>query len=470
MTRQAAPSAWASAMARRLSSIAAARPAASAAGNMPPRQRPVTVSPASRICRAAAADAHGLQHVAPGRDAGDAVAGAALDAVGEAPAFLHRDGVEAEGTRGRHATPCTASSDRMRGCRHIRIGQQPRGIGQPEQLGKMLDAAGGLLAADHGEVGLVAVQPGHEDHAGLVEAGRRLEDMPAQRHGRRQDGVEAGQVVRGQRRQRPAHRRRDRIEDAEQRVGMALRVAGDQFRVVEVVAGVHAHAARQAPAHGDLLLLVEQADLHAIHLGGAVADDGERRLHRLIVVGIAPVAVERGVEHLAQPVDDHRLLHLAQDAGIDAFVIRRAARRLGQRARGHQDDAAAHPLDRRALFLVGADDVVDRHVRRRAPGGRCRRRSPSPRRACPAWRRGCGGSAPAPPSNRGPCRAARCPSLPPRRGRATRGAGGRRWCGPSRPWRRARGPARPAGRPRHARRRARGAGRAAWPWGRRAGR
>ena len=48
-TRQRAPSAQASSTARRLSSSAARRPSRSAAGNMPPRHKPVTCSPASRM-------------------------------------------------------------------------------------------------------------------------------------------------------------------------------------------------------------------------------------------------------------------------------------------------------------------------------------------------------------------------------------------------------------------------------------
>src|SRR5690242_1315843 len=53
-TRHCASSACASSIARRLSSSAALRPAASAAGNMPPRHKPVTVNPCARIARAAA--------------------------------------------------------------------------------------------------------------------------------------------------------------------------------------------------------------------------------------------------------------------------------------------------------------------------------------------------------------------------------------------------------------------------------
>src|SRR6266550_1753612 len=48
----------------------------------------------------------------------------------------------------------------------IGIAQQTRGIGEAEQLGKMDDAARALLATDHREVRLVAVQPCHEHDAG----------------------------------------------------------------------------------------------------------------------------------------------------------------------------------------------------------------------------------------------------------------------------------------------------------------
>ena len=77
---------------------------------------------------------------------------------------------------------CTASS----GC-SSRLGR----IGEPEQLGEVAERARALLAADHREVRLVAVEPGEEDDAGLVEARRRLEDVARQRHGGREDGVEA---------------------------------------------------------------------------------------------------------------------------------------------------------------------------------------------------------------------------------------------------------------------------------------
>jgi hypothetical protein len=55
------------------------------------------------------------------------------------------------------------------------------------------------------------------------------------------------------------------------------------------------------------------------------------------VVGGAPVAGERRIEHLAQPMDDHRLLHLAQDAAIDPRVVVRALGGARQRAARHHD-------------------------------------------------------------------------------------------------------------------------------------
>ena len=186
-------------------------------------------------------------------------------------------------------------------------------------------------------------------------------------------------------------------------------------------------------------------------LAALAAIDVERDLHRLHVVRVAPVAGERRIEHLAEPVDDHRLLHLAEDAAVDLGVVVGRARGLDQRAARHQDDAAAELLDRRALLLVGADDVVDGDARAPARDGRCRRRSRSARRESPSRHRGCGGSARARSASPGPCRAARCPSLRRRRARATTDAGGTRWCAPSRSRRRARDRCRRADRRPHAR-------------------
>ena len=94
-------------------------------------------------------------------------------------------------------------------------------------------------------------------------------------------------------------------------------------------------------------------------LRGVVVDDRDGGVHGAVKIRRAPVALERRVEHVAEPVDDHRLAHLAEDAAVDLGVVVRRAGEPGERARGHQDDAPADRLDGRDLLLIGAGHVVD---------------------------------------------------------------------------------------------------------------
>ncbi len=215
----------------------------------------------------------------------------------------------------------------------------------------------------------MAVEPTHAHHAGLVVARRRAEDVARQRHSRREDFVEGPAIVFRQRHQRRRGGRRDGVENPQQRIRMTLGVAFDQLGIVEVVAGVHPHSrgrcggarspsSGQAPAHGDFLVLVEQGNLHAVHLGRVAGNNLERDLHRLVVVRMSPVSGQRRIEHLAQPVDDHRLPDLAEDALVDLVVIVRRLGHARQRPAGHEDNAAAERFDRGDLLLVGADHVV----------------------------------------------------------------------------------------------------------------
>src|SRR5438270_841307 len=84
-------------------------------------------------------------------------------------------------------------------------------------------------------------------------------------------------------------------------IRVSLRIAFDQLGEVEVVAGIHAHAFRQAPAHGDLLVLIQQGNLDAIDLGAVLRQHRQTRIHRRVVIFRAPVALQRGIEHLAEP-------------------------------------------------------------------------------------------------------------------------------------------------------------------------
>ena len=146
-------------------------------------------------------------------------------------------------------TPCSASSVFMRCTASSGCSIRPAASASLNSSAQVRQRTCALLAAHHHEVALVAVEPGHEHHAGLVEARGRLEDVARQRHRGRQDAVEA----------RLDHPR-PRAASAALAAGamaskmpssaslwrwLALRahaVAGDQLGVVEVVAGVHAHA------------------------------------------------------------------------------------------------------------------------------------------------------------------------------------------------------------------------------------
>ena len=92
--------------------------------------------------------------------------------------------------------PCSASRWRMRATASSGCSSRPARVGEAEDLGEVAERARALLAADHREVRLVAVQPGEEDDAGLVEACRRLEDVARERHRRREDRVEALDLAR----------------------------------------------------------------------------------------------------------------------------------------------------------------------------------------------------------------------------------------------------------------------------------
>ena len=74
----------------------------------------------------------------------------------------------------------------------------------------------------------------------------------------------------------------------------------------------------------------------------------------------SPIARQRRVEHLAQPVQDDRLLRLAEDAAVDALVVGRTRRDARERAAGHDDQLAAQLLDRGHLLFVAGDDLIDR--------------------------------------------------------------------------------------------------------------
>ena len=105
---------------------------------------------------------------------------------------------------------------------------------------------------------------------------------------------------------------------------------------------------------------VEQRDLDAVDLVGVRLDDVEHDVRRVLEIGRSPVSGERRVEHVAEPVQDHRARSPARAARRRPPVVVGAVRRGGQRAAGHQDHRRALALDERELLVVGAADVVER--------------------------------------------------------------------------------------------------------------
>ena len=92
------------------------------------------------------------------------------------------------------------------------------------------------------------------------------------------------------------------------------RVAADQRREIEVVAGVHAHAGAAAGARSAISLSASSSEILMPSTFAALCRDHARAdIHRARMVGSLsrpsrhPVAGERGIEHLAEPVQDHRL-------------------------------------------------------------------------------------------------------------------------------------------------------------------
>src|SRR5438552_2158885 len=124
----------------------------------------------------------------------------------------------------------------------LRIADQPRLVGKPQNAGEIGDRPHRLGAARHDEMLLEAVEPSKEDDARLVILRRRPEDQARQGNGRGEElgiglPVAACEFLECQR-----CRGRDRIEYAEKRMRIALRVASDQIGIVEVIARIHLHA------------------------------------------------------------------------------------------------------------------------------------------------------------------------------------------------------------------------------------
>src|SRR5215210_1625204 len=356
-TSTSVPRVAASSTARRLSSRRDRRSAAVLAGNIPPRHRLDTRNPASRTMRAlssspvsAILSRHSPIQGRPARTQPSA-ASRTLQLLVVFWLRLRRPrsgggivGVTSSYTGdGQHPAHAPGGA--------LPVQQQPRPVGEDEQFGEVHYGAGAFEPPDHAEVVLVAVQVREEDHTRLVVLGGRLEYVAAERHRGGQYFFVAVGVTGVEGRERAGGGGRYGVEDAEEGVGEAFFVPSNELGVVEVVAGVHLDAPREASAHLHLPVLVQQGYLYAVHLLGVVE------------VAVAPVTFEGRVEHAPEPVEYHGARDLRQYAAVDLRVLLRLLGNGGEGAARHEDHAPSLALHEPALLLVGGRHVLQGRAR-----------------------------------------------------------------------------------------------------------
>ena len=93
------------------------------------------------------------------------------------------------------------------------------------------------------------------------------------------------------------------------------------------------------------------------------ADHVEAGIGCLVQIGAPPIAMQGGVEHVSQPVNDDRLPHLRQDAIVDMSVVVGRRSRGGEGTARHQDHLPAKPFHEADLLLIGRDDRIHTQVR-----------------------------------------------------------------------------------------------------------
>ena len=284
-------------------------------------------------------------------------------------------------------------------------------VGEHEQFGEVGRPSARSPAADHAEVRLVAVQVGHEDDAGLVaEVGAGRCGARAARSGpgsRRSGRCRRRRARRARRPPRGRSRRRCR---AARRCGRARRrgsASGSRSRrrctCGRRRAAGGAARSRASASSSESLMPSTLAALSAM-IASNVSVAASRS-------ACAPVAGERGVEHRARASGGSPARSsCGEDARRRPRVVVRAARGAASARLAIRITGAPVALDERALLLVGGADRPSRSrlaARREVVGAGARSRCAPPTARASAAR---GGSAPAWPASRAPCRAGRCPS------------------------------------------------------------
>src|SRR5215831_20529571 len=89
-----------------------------------------------------------------------------------------------------------------------------------------------------------------------------------------------------------------------------------------------------------------------------LADQREHSLYGRPKCLAAPIAIERRIEHFAEPMQDHLAAGLANEAPIDCEIVFWTFGEPAECAARHQYNLSAMLLDMAALFFIGADDIV----------------------------------------------------------------------------------------------------------------
>src|SRR5208282_2511979 len=147
--------------------------------------------------------------------------------------------------------------------------------------------------------------------------------------------------------------RRNAIEDSKKSIAVTSLITLDEFRIVEIVTGVHSDALGEETAHGDFSLWIEQRDLNAVYFSPGVANDAQAGLHIFFDTVSAPVAFQLRIESFTKPVQNGRGGQLRKDLRVGAVIVIRRFGASGEIAAGHQYDLSAGILDEGALFLIG---------------------------------------------------------------------------------------------------------------------
>ena len=139
---------------------------------------------------------------------------------------------------------------------------------------------------------------------------------------------------------------------------MVAAIACDQVGIVEIIAGIKPDPGGQAGAECRLMPLIQQGYLDAIDLAGVFADQPQHEIRGAGDIGAAPIACQRRVEHIPQPMQDHRVARPVDQAAVNAGIDRLIRAHRGKGAAGHQDQLATHSLDRLGLMLIGGQNRI----------------------------------------------------------------------------------------------------------------